>query len=58
VETAYRAMQAEDARRAAEKAAPQTIYATRVPARSLAEGRGEYQADELQPEEEEEGEEE
>lgn len=52
VETAYRAMQDEDARRAAEEAAPQAIYAPQAPAQSLAEDQGEYNADESYSEEE------
>jgi len=55
VETAYQAMQDEDARRAAEGVAPQTVYAPQAPVQSLAEGQGEYEADELSSEEEEEG---
>jgi len=54
VETAYRAMQDEDARRAAEEMAPQAIYAPPAPVQPLAEDRGEYEADEPHPEEEEE----
>jgi hypothetical protein len=53
VETAYRAMQAEDARRAAEGVAPQAVYAPQAPVQSLAEDQDEYKADESRPEEEE-----
>jgi ligand-binding sensor domain-containing protein len=53
VETAYQAMQAEDARRAAEEVAPQAVYAPQAPVQSLAEGQDEYKADESRPEEEE-----
>jgi ligand-binding sensor domain-containing protein len=53
VETAYQAMQAEDARRAAEEVAPQAVYAPQAPVQSLAEDQDEYKADESRPEEEE-----
>jgi hypothetical protein len=52
VETAYRAMQDEDARRAAQEAASQAIYASHAPVQSLAEDQDEYKADESRPEEE------
>jgi len=53
VETAYRAMQDKDARRAAEGVAPQAVYAPQAPVQSLAEDQGEYKADESRPDEEE-----
>jgi len=53
-ETAYRALQAEDARHAAEEVASQVPYAPRVAAQSLADNRGEYLADESHPAEEDE----
>jgi hypothetical protein len=52
VETAYQAMQDEDARRAAEEVAPRAVYAPQAPVQSLAEDQSEYKADDSRPEEE------
>jgi hypothetical protein len=53
VETAYQAMQDEDARRASEEVAPQAVYAPQASVQSLAEDQGEYKADESHLKEEE-----